>query len=244
VLYGKIPVDTTNFDLHVMQEQASQAKYNMTEIAPEAAVRPAGNALITYHPRGSRNNPKDSDGGPPLHFAAGARILGITFPEHMAGAWATGYHDGENGTFPAAAISLELPNREDVFMSPQSSLVAFARWDFKPKEGKEGWLKFSKGDKISNIGYTFQDQWCWSGQTKNGKWGLFPACFVDGLQDGGNVIIGGGRKGSGLFGKLSRNHGSVSRTVRSPSIRSGSSGRGSTSKSQPGLEVVVNGVSV
>ena len=226
-----------------MQEAATQAKYNATEIAPEVAVRPAGNAVITYNPGRPRNDAKDAESIPKLHFAAGARILGITFPEHLAGAWCVGYHDGEKGMFPSASVSLEPPNSQDVFMSPQSSLIAFARWSFAPKEGKEGWLKFSRGDRIINIGYTFQDQWCWSGQTKNGKWGLFPACFVEGLQDGGNVIGGGGRKSSGFLGKL-RNHGSVSRAVRSPSIRSGSSGKGSSSKSQPGLEVVVNGVSM
>lgn len=109
-----------------------------------------------------------------------------------------GYHDGERGAFPASEIMLETPAKEDVLMSPQSSLIATARWDFKPKDTKDGgWLRFSKGDKITCIGYTFQDQWCWSGQSSRGKWGLFPAAFVENLQDGGgrtaSLGIGSGR---------------------------------------------------
>jgi hypothetical protein len=134
-------------------------------------------------------------------------------------------------------------------MSAQSSLVAYARWEFKPKEAKEGgWLRFAKGDKITNIGYTFQDQWCWSGQTKNGKWGLFPAAFVEGLHEGGSSGLGSVKSG-GLLGlkKLSRNGSgfSMSRSsVRSSSGRSGSSGKVPTVKTQPGLEVVVNGITL
>lgn len=95
-----------------------------------------------------------------------------------------GYHDGERGTFPSSAITIGIPHREDVFMNSQSTLIAYAKWDFKPKDAKEGgWLKLSKGDKITAVGYAFQDQWCWSGQTSKGKWGLFPSAFVEKLQE-------------------------------------------------------------
>jgi hypothetical protein len=155
---------------------------------------------------------------------------------------------------------LEMPVREDVLMNAQSNLVAFAKWDFKPKDAKEGgWLKFSKGDKISSVGYTFQDQWCWSGQIGTGsksKFGLFPAAFVEGLREDigggvgngklgsspGSVKIGGGlglgslgsRIGSGLGRKKSsRGH------ERSASVRSsGSTSSGGMVAVQPGLEVV------
>ena len=175
-----------------------------------------------------------------------------------------GYHDGERGAFPASEFMLDTPAKEDVLMNPQSSLVATARWDFKPKDTKDGgWLKFSKGDRISCIGYTFQDQWCWSGQNSKGKWGLFPAAFVENLQDGGgrssSFSIGSGRlmgtspmsgrlstsagsrTGFGLSSRipsfpLSRNRSSRQSVDRSnASVKS--SGSAGSPNHQPGLEV-------
>lgn len=249
-LYGQIDPNITDFDLHFIKNEATPSRYNLTEIAPLVAVRPSANAITTYHPKNSRTNSKDPDGNPALHFAAGARILGIAFPENFGGAWCTGYHDGEKGSLPSAAITLDLPSNEDIHMNPQSSLVAFAKWEFKPRDAKEGgWLKFSRGDKISHIGYTFYDQWCWSGQTKNGKWGLFPMAFVEGLRDGGTsmgspVSVKSGLMGLRKFGSMSSSF-PISRSGksgRSASVRSGSSGNVPSVKPQPGLEVVVNGV--
>lgn len=242
-----------NFDLHFVKMEAASSPYNMVEIAPLVQVRPSANAIMTHHPKNSRSNSKDPDGNPTLHFADGARILGITFPEQFSGTWCAGFHDGEKGSFPAAAIILDLPPKEDILMSPQSSLIAFAKWDFKPRDAKEGgWLKFSRGDKITHIGYTFQDQWCWSGQTKNGKWGLFPMAFVEGLQDGGGLMGNvsssasvkskSGLMGLRKFGSRSGNSPIIGRSGRSASVRSGSSGNVPQSSRQAGLEVVVNGV--
>lgn len=74
-------------------------------------------------------------------------------------------------------------------MNSQGSLTAIAKWDFKPKDAKDGrWLKFSKGDRITTIGYRFVDQWCWSGQTSKGKYGLFPSAFVRDLQDSATTL--------------------------------------------------------
>lgn len=189
-----------------------------------------------------------------LKFASGARIVGITFPERFGGKWCMGYHDGERGAFPASEITLEMPAKEDVLMNPQSTLVATARWDFKPKDTKDnGWLKFSRGDRISCIGYTFQDQWCWSGHTGKGKWGLFPAAFVENLQDGkGELSSSVGSATSRSFGlgsrmpsfPLGRNKSSrmsvgISEGARgsAASVRSNGSG-GSPVGKQAGLEVV------
>lgn len=246
-LYGNIPVDTTNFDLHVMRSQPKPAKYNIVEIAPEVASKASASALTTFHPITPKSLSQVPDGRPALHFAAGARILGVSFLPYQGGTWCSGYHDGAMGSFPSAAIALDLPNREDVLMSPQSSLVAFAQWDFRPhKDAKEGWLKFSRGDKITHIGYTFQDQWCWSGQ-KDGKWGLFPSAFVEGLQDG-NSLSNGSSKG-GFFKKISKSGGSMSlgRSGRNGSVRSGSVSSGGDRSStliQPGLEVVHKRVAI
>jgi hypothetical protein len=77
-----------------------------------------------------------------------------------------------------------MPAKEDVLMNSRSSLTAIAKWDFKPRDAKDGgWLKFNKGDRLTCIGYTFFDEWCWSGQTSKGKWGLFPSSFVKELKD-------------------------------------------------------------
>jgi hypothetical protein len=156
----------------------------MAEIAGKVATRPSGFAKSTHHPKNGSSTWRDPDGQPVLHFAAGARIVGITFPEPFRGQWCIGYHDGERGSFPSSTITIALPPREDVLMNPQSLLIAYARWDFNPQDVKEGhWLKFSKGDKLTAVGFTFQDQWCWSGQTSKGKWGLFPSAFVENVQE-------------------------------------------------------------
>ncbi|KAG9231692.1 hypothetical protein BJ875DRAFT_468735 [Amylocarpus encephaloides] len=189
-IYGQQPHDMVDFDLHFTMPDPHLPQHNMTEIASKVACRAKAHASNTHNPKPTGKNARDPDGHQSMHFAAGARIVGITFPDRFAGLWCTGYHDGERGTFPAEKIVLEMPVKEDVLMNSRSSLTAVAKWDFKPKEAKEGnWLKFSKGDRINCIGYTFVDQWCWSGQTGKGKWGLFPSCFVKELKDS-NLIPG------------------------------------------------------
>jgi hypothetical protein len=253
-----------DFDIHFTTAEPKFQQFSMSEIVPKVATRPVAHATTTHHPKNNRSSSRDPEGNPTLHFAAGARIVGITFPERFGGQWCIGYHDGERGSFPANMIALEMPVREDVLMNAQSNLVAFAKWDFKPKDAKEGgWLSFKKGERIGCVGYTFQDQWCWSGQIGTGsksKFGLFPAAFVEGLREDvggsgntklgsspGSVRMGGGlggglglgRIGSG-FGlgrnKSSRGH------ERSASVRSsgstGSGGLGGLVAVQPGLEVV------
>jgi len=263
-LYGFQPPEVVDFDVHFTTPQPSTAAYSMIEIAQKVATRPSGQAISTHHPKNTRSNSRDPEGNPVLKFANGARIVGITFPERFGGKWCMGYHDGERGAFPASEFMLDTPAKEDVLMNPQSSLVATARWDFKPKDTKDGgWLKFSKGDRISCIGYTFQDQWCWSGQNSKGKWGLFPAAFVENLQDGGgrssSLSIGSGRlmgtspvsgrlstsagsrTGFGLSSRipsfpLSRNRSSRQSVDRSnASVKS--SGSAGSPNHQPGLEV-------
>ena len=139
-------------------------------------------------------------------------------------------------------------------MNAQSTLIAYAKWDFKPKDAKEGgWLKFSKGDRISAVGYTFKDQWCWSGQTSKGKWGLFPASFVEDLQveksrlasSPGSVKSGGLglRIGSIPLGRRKSSRSRPESTYGSGQL-SGSpasaGGMGSAVNFQPGLEVVTS----
>jgi hypothetical protein len=184
----------------------------MREIAQKVATRPAATAIKTHHPKPGSSFSHDPAGDTTLDFAAGARIVGITFPEHFGGTRCIGYHDGERGSFPASTIMLESPDKGDVEISAQSTLIAFAKWDFKSTGSEKlGWLVFKKGEKISNIGYKFQDYWCWSGQNMKGRWGLFPAEFVETLQEqpasGSSIIRRSSRLG---FGSLSAKLGSLS----------------------------------
>jgi hypothetical protein len=266
IIYGFQPPEVLDFDVHFTMTEPKFPQFSMMEIAPKASSRPAATASATHHPRNTRSGHRDPEGNLTLHFAAGARIVGITFPERFHGQWCVGYHDGERGSFPANTITLEMPVPEDVLMNAQSKLVAFAKWDFKLKDAKEGgWLKFTKGDRISAVGYTFQDQWCWSGQTGSGskaKFGLFPAAFVDGLrEDIGNKSVEGrsyGKLGTspgsvkksslglGSLGSIIGRHKSSRGHERSASVRSNGSaesggglgGMVAIQPAEPGLEVV------
>ncbi|KAJ5040526.1 uncharacterized protein L3040_006180 [Drepanopeziza brunnea f. sp. 'multigermtubi'] len=253
ILYGFVLPEVVDFDIHFTTAQPTLPPYSMSEIAQKVATRPSGQATSNHHPKNERSSSRDPEGHPVLKFANGARIVGITFPERFGGKWCVGYHDGDRGAFPAGEIMLEMPAKEDVLMNPQSSLLAVARWDFKPKDMKDGgWLRFSKGDRISCIGYTFQDQWCWSGQSSKGKWGLFPAAFVEGLQDGGrsgtsprlgsSSADSNARSGFGLSGRIpsfprSRHRSPRQQAGSNLSIRSSGSA-GSMNQQQAGLEVV------
>lgn len=250
VLYGLQPPDMLDFDLHFQNNEPVPAQWTMAEIATKVATRPSAHATIVHHPKSTARTYRDPDGNQTLHFAAGAKIVGITFPDRFNGQWCVGYHDGDRGSFPATNIMLEMPQKEDVLMNPQSSLVAVAKWDFKPKDAIKdgGWLKFSKGDKITCIGYTFQDQWCWSGQTGKGKWGLFPASFVEKLEEGSKLPPSSPSTSRGLsFASRMPSFAlkKSKKTERQASIRSNGSGEPRESNSagnvavhgQPGLEV-------
>lgn len=247
-MYGPQPVEAVDFDIHFPNPEPTLHVFNIKEIAQKVAVRPTATALVTHHPKSSHSGSRDPAGDPVMHFAAGAKIVGLTFPTQFGGSWCMGYHDGNRGAFPASTVTLDLPAREDLLMNQSSPLVATAKWDFKPKETKDttrGWLKFSKGDLITNIGYTFQDQWCWSGCTNKGKtWGVFPQAFVENLQEGGHLSTSPSvRNRFGLKARMPSLAGrSPTHTPmhgRQPSVRSTSSnGSGGMVQHQSGLEVV------
>ncbi|CZR64176.1 uncharacterized protein PAC_14073 [Phialocephala subalpina] len=248
-LYGLQPPEAVDFDIHFPLNEPSLHVFNIREIAQKVATRPSATAVVTHHPKRGHSGATDPDGHPAMHFAVGAKIVGVTFPTQFGGQWCMGYHDGERGSFPASAITLDLPAREDLLMNQASPLVATAKWDFKPKEAKDstrGWLKFNKGDLITNIGYTFQDQWCWSGYTNRGKaWGLFPQAFVENLGEGGQISSSPSVRHKFGFGKMPTLQLARSPTNNVPSherrtsVRStNSNGSGNMVQLQPGLEVV------
>ncbi|RDW64066.1 hypothetical protein BP5796_10568 [Coleophoma crateriformis] len=250
VVYGAQPPTMLDFDLHFPSSVPTKSEFCLAAIAQKVTSRAAAYASTTHHPKNKHSTSLDPEGNPALHFASGARIVGITFPSRFKGEWCTGYHDGQKGSFPASAIMLDIPS-EPVLMSPQSQLIATARWDFKPKDAKEGgWLKLSKGERVTNIGYSFQDQWCWSGQSSKGKWGLFPAAFVEDLREATGVP-NFSTSPSSLRSRMSSfsaplRRPTSSRVERSASLRSNGSGgsmiAGVTRPSpQPGLEIAPTG---
>lgn len=153
------------------------------------ASLPTARAIAANRPKSSRFMSKDPDGKLTLQFAIGAHIVGIAFPVRFNGQWCSGYHDGEHAMFPYNTIQLNGPPKGDVVMDPKSPLVATARWDHKPKDTSSGWLTFSRKEKITNIGFPFEDHWCYSGQNSKGKFGLFPATFVMNLMAEKNVQV-------------------------------------------------------
>ncbi|KAH8587595.1 hypothetical protein B0O99DRAFT_526536 [Bisporella sp. PMI_857] len=243
ILYGsQLPhIIYHDYDIHFTTSESRAMPYSIDKISSRVANRPSAHATKTHYFKATDTKHHDPDGNPTLNFAAGARIIGITFPDRFSGQWCVGYHDGDRGAFPASAVTLELPLRENDLMNAQSSLVAYAKWEFKPKDAKDGgWLKFSKGERISAIGYAYQDQWCWSGQTSKGKWGLFPRAFVHNLQEiSPPTDSGPPSRGLGLrIGSIPLGRKKSSRRERSGSVVSSGSGSGSLHRGQPGLELV------
>ncbi|KAM5343811.1 hypothetical protein ACJ41O_012348 [Fusarium nematophilum] len=122
-----------------------------------------------------------------LQFMAGARILGVEFPEKWDGKWCQGWHDGAFGTFPSKIIQLELPLRVNITSLPKTPRTGVARWKFevKAKPGS-GWLPFSKGETIYNLAWDDPHGWFWSGSNARGQTGIFPKSHIgiESIQDG------------------------------------------------------------
>lgn len=126
---------------------------------------------------------------PPLQFAAGARIVGVEFPARFGGEWASGWNDNAKGLFPASAVRLEPPPRDQIVTassqpgSGASSVRVVARWKFVVKDGcrdrDSDWLRLEKGETVTNVGWAYPGHWCWSGVSSKGKWGIFPQTHVD-----------------------------------------------------------------
>ncbi|KAI1177458.1 hypothetical protein F4777DRAFT_542162 [Nemania sp. FL0916] len=179
------PALSDNFDLHFPHAPAVSV---MVGLAREVARLPAAVATDTRKlTHGTMRLPPDRQ--PVLHFAVGARIVGIEFPPRYDGKWAIGWHDGVRAAFETDAVMLEAPPNTEVKMQSNSSVQAVARWKWNQK-GDSRWLKFDKGDVIKNISWVYTDHWCWSGSTSRGS-GVFPQSHLDPgsvrLNDGGDA---------------------------------------------------------
>ncbi|KAM0270655.1 hypothetical protein ACHAQH_009337 [Verticillium albo-atrum] len=93
-----------------------------------------------------------------LQFFAGARIIGVEFPERWGGKWCLGWHDGVVGAFPARSVQLQAPRRGKFAgqAPPRTQRSGVARWKWDVKAGAgPGWLGLDKGEKISNLDCEF-----------------------------------------------------------------------------------------
>jgi hypothetical protein len=95
------------------------------------------------------------DRSPALELAAGARITGLTWPIQYQGEWCFGWHDGNWASVPTDIIKLDPPPASMIKYDRTSLIRGRARWKFsvKDKDSKDKieWLKFEKGEIISNI---------------------------------------------------------------------------------------------
>lgn len=95
------------------------------------------------------------DRSPALELAQGAKITGISFPAQYLGEWCFGWHDGNYASVPVDLVRLEPPPSKEICYDRSSNVRAKARWKFvqrdKEKDKNGEWLKFDKGDTITNI---------------------------------------------------------------------------------------------
>lgn len=95
------------------------------------------------------------DRSPALEVAQGAKITGLTWPVQYHGEWCFGWHDGNYASIPADMVRLDPPATKEIRYDRSSNIRAKAKWKFvqkdKEKEKNGEWLKFDKGDIITNV---------------------------------------------------------------------------------------------
>ncbi|SPN99624.1 uncharacterized protein DNG_02476 [Cephalotrichum gorgonifer] len=165
----------TSYDVHLRVPPAPSA---LDDKWDEIAMRPTVTAKETVKKMYGMKLLHDRT--PAFELAVGAKIIGVEFPEQYNGEWCMGYHEGKYASFPFEVARLEPPPPHELRMGGTSTVKAVARWKFVAKDkSKAEWLKFDKGDVISNINWSDRDHWCWSGTNSKGKWGIFPKSHLD-----------------------------------------------------------------
>lgn len=206
-----------NYDLHFWgQPRASRLAHIMRGLT----ALPTATTLQTYRPSQISTMTKPADGGEALCFATGARVLGIQFPEKYQGIWCVGWADHHYGLISADALRLDPPTEESIRVQGPNSMQAVARWRFAVKDSKDGkggeWLSFNKGELLTNIRWSYQGHWCWSGTNSSGKSGLFPSSHIEPstliemTAQSGCVSGASGEKRTGLLSRISIRHRSKS----------------------------------
>ena len=142
-------MSATSYDVHLKAPQAPSALDDKwgeiallpTVMAKETVKKMYGMKLL-------------HDRTPAFELAAGAKIIGVEFPDKYHGEWCMGYHDGKHASFPFDVVKLVPPPPHEVVLGGTSSARAVAKWKFALKEKDKSqaeWLKFDKGDIITNI---------------------------------------------------------------------------------------------
>jgi hypothetical protein len=152
VLYGT--VDKTeplieDYDLHFPSPPSPPLVPDVSELSR----LPAAVAVRSHMERYGEKKLVDPDGSEDvLRFLAGAKIVGVQFPEKWGGKWCTGWHDGVRSSFPAKCVQLNTPKRSEISLQANSDVEVTTRWKWNPKDGDtEGWLVFDKGEVIRNV---------------------------------------------------------------------------------------------
>lgn len=145
------PALTNNFDLHFkrppmpspLEDRRDELGQLPTATVTKTIKKMYGMRLL-------------SDQTPVHELAEGARLSGVEFRAKYRGEWVTAWHDGEQGSVPFDLVRLDPPPRSEIRMGAMSHTMVTARWKFAPKsnEGEE-WLKFEKGEIITNISCAF-----------------------------------------------------------------------------------------
>lgn len=206
VLYGKdvLASDPRVHDFDLWLTEASSPGGVPAEVSGEVAKLPTALGAKTHVQRYGEKKLARPDGmkqDDVLRFFVGARVIGVEFPGRQQGKWATGWHDGRWGYFPAKAVELEKPKPGKCDNPPLlhgiggSGVSVRARWRFDPgasirDAAEKGWLAFDKGEKLTNVGWPpspaeggggglGREGWCWSGTNSKGRFGVFPRSHVD-----------------------------------------------------------------
>lgn len=224
VLYGKQVLASDprvhDFDLWLTEDPAPAPA-----LPADVAMLPVATAGRSHVQRYAEKKLAKPDGKRTeelLQFFVGARVVGVEFPLVWAGKWASGWHDGEWGYFPAKSIELEKPKPGRLDAPPMQyqganavSVSVVARWKFDPAASirdaaEKGWIGFDKGERITNVGWPVvvegvggggREAWCWSGTNSKGKFGVFPRSHVDeatlrdDMRPGTALGMGGGNNG-------------------------------------------------
>jgi hypothetical protein len=192
-----------DFDLHFLSPPQTTSG-TLAALEPNITLLPTATAVKDHVQRyGEKKLPRPDGVGKTvdlLQFFAGSRIVGLEFPVRWDGKWATGWHDGIWGVFPAKSVQMERPKAGEAplplkqtgssssgdlnnsFGIGMGGVVSVqARWKWAPKDAAADyeWLTFDKGETITNIAWLENEHWCWSGTNGKGKSGVFPRSHVN-----------------------------------------------------------------
>lgn len=156
VSYGPGPPPPAPMDLHLPSSPTPVP-------IPENVDRLPTARGIRDHMNARQKPPKYPEEGEMLHFAEGAVIVGIIFPEKWEGKWCLGRHDGCFGAFPAKMVELRAAQEAEVPRGGESGMSVVARWKWDPPPGGQTaggnnsgskdtvWLSFGKGEVIRDV---------------------------------------------------------------------------------------------